>query len=397
MWLNITNNTVNLTTTPLVPVSSFHDEHIAECYTTIAWRIILSEGQRATVASCLAILIPSTILLNIGLCIALYKTGQLKSAPKLLFLWLCISDSFVGLMTLPMSVVIFTTYGNRRSCGFEYTYMFMGQLNGHFSLYLVLAVALQRYLQVRPKFRSHTIGTRKSSQFLIMVCFILAVCHGFVSSNFFGWTKTRIPNTLLMIIRALLTISIYVCYFRLYYSIKRFHRNENKTLTTQTKQTQRSHVPKFFRTVFLVMISLALCYLPVVAVDLWTGYYTLIKKTPSAAPVWLRFTYYLTFFPAFLNSTLSAAIYLHKDHKSQTYIKQLVRDLTCDRNSLSHFPSQSNTHNTRVFTILRQNRPITPDVAVRGKTLNQTTKPHTTPAAYFTVTPVPVKNSEAKF
>eukprot|EP00794_Sanderia_malayensis_P017056 gene17056-18774_t len=337
MWLNITNNTVNLTTTSAVPVSSFYDKHIAVCYTTIAWRIILSEGQRATLASCLAILIPSTVLLNIGLCIALYKTGQLKSAPTFLFFWLCISDSFVGLMTLPMSVVTFTTYGNRRSCGFEYTFMFICQLNGHFSLYLVLAVALQRYLQVRPKFRSHAIGTRKGSKVLIIVCFILAVCHGFVSSNFFGWTKTRIPNILLMIIRALLTISIYVCYFRLYYSIKRFKHAVNKTLDQNSTLMQNNQnntttkakdsASKFFVTVLLVMISLALCYLPVIAVDLWTGYYTLIKKTPSAAPVWLRFTYYLTFFPAFLNSSLNAGIFLYRNEGSQAYFKQAFADL----------------------------------------------------------------------
>eukprot|EP00794_Sanderia_malayensis_P017053 gene17053-18771_t len=84
---------------------------------------------------------------------------------------------------------------------------------------------------------------------------------------------------------------------------------------------------KFFVTVLLVMISLALCYLPVVAVDLWTGYYTLIKKTPSAAPVWLRFTYYLTFFPAFLNSSLNAGIFLYRNEESRAYFKQVYAHL----------------------------------------------------------------------
>ena len=328
------------------------------CYTTVAWRIILSSAQLKTVAASVSVLILPTILLNFAVCIALFKTKQLKSSSRFLVFVLSVSDLIAGIFTIPLTVILFTLFGNTRSCWFERMLVFVGGVNGHFSLYIILAIAIQRYLKIKASPKSSVILARafqsKSGlRVLVFACGVWSILHGLVSVYFFGAKTNNIPNIIMMFLRTIIMLIIYVYYFRLYFTIKKHVQNRarwqqpGKQQRQQKQKQQQPHEKQqqpqqkqqqqpaqlemkarstsgpnvydaFFKTVFLILVIFAVCYVPVLAFDVWTGYYTLIRKT--AAPQLSRFLYFLAHCPMFMNSTLNAAVFLYRDKNARDYI-----------------------------------------------------------------------------
>lgn len=314
------------------------------CYTTVAWRIILSSAQLKTVAASVGVVILPTILLNFVVCIALYKTKQLKSSSRFLVFVLSVSDFFTGILTMPLTVMLFTLFGDTRSCWFERMLVFVGGVNGHMSLYIILAIAFQRYLKIKASPKSSAILTkafqsRSGLRILVSACGIWSILHGLVSVYFFHDNMSNIPNLIMMFLRTIVMAFIYVCYFRLYFTIKKHVQNKAQWQPEKQQKQRKQKQPQqpnqlemkarstngpnvydaFFKTVFLIMVIFAVCYVPVLAFDVWTGYYTLIKKT--AAPQLPRFLYFLAHSPMFMNSSLNAAVFLYRDKNTRDYIK----------------------------------------------------------------------------
>eukprot|EP00794_Sanderia_malayensis_P019026 gene19026-20939_t len=300
---------------------------LSSCYTTTVWRLILTDAQRYAIAISSGLTIPSIIVVNFLLCVALVKTKQVGSPAKFLFFFLSVSDFVSGVVTIPVGMMIFTTFGRMRCCWFERLSMFVGQTNGHFSLYLILAIAAQRYVKIKHPLKTHFLATKRGSWLLLFACLIWSICHGVVSTYFFGFVTSKVPNIFMMIMRFLIAITIYCCYFLLYRSVKQqvaVTAKWSKSASTAgnasgelTKTNNR--LPRFFKTVLLILVALLFCYFPVIVMDLWTGYYTLIKGT--AAPQWIRFLYYLVHALLFLNSSLNAAIYVYRNQDCKDCIK----------------------------------------------------------------------------
>ena len=286
------------------------------CYTSLAWRIILTNKQSTTIAVCYAVTIFPIVLLNSALCFALYTTGKVAKASRFLIFILSLSDCMTGLVTIPASVVLTTALSHKRNCWLEMSVMFFGQSNGHFSFYITMAIAMQRYLKVTPSLKF--IGTFRESVLSLtglkvatLVLLLWSFCHGLVSTYFFGHVKSTVPNMTMVVVRLLILVIVYVCYFRMYWSIKR-HVNEEPLQHSQSlqKHGQKTY-KKFVKTVSLILIILAVTFLPALATDMWTGYYTLIKNT--AAPRLPRFLYYLSFTAIYSNGIFNAIMFLRAD------------------------------------------------------------------------------------
>ncbi len=217
-------------------------------------------------------------------------------------------------------------FGHTRVCWLELTSLFLGQTNGHFSMYLILAIATQRFLKIKYGMKRLFIATKSGSWTLAVTCFVWSVCHGLVSTYFFDQLKSRVPNIIMMVIRSVIVLTIYICYFLLYRSVSqqvKVTAKWNKSSdTVQGLSKSRNSVPTFFKTVFLILIGLAACYIPLLIMDLWTGFYTLIED--KAAPQWPRFLYYLMHAPFFVNSSLNAAIYVYRNKDCKDYLKGLL-------------------------------------------------------------------------
>lgn len=318
-----------------------------DCYSLIAWRVILTPAERKAVAASCGVLILPTMLLNYAVCIALYKTKQLKSISKLLIFVLSASDFVTGCFTIPASVILFTVFGTRRCCWLEMATVLVGQSNGQFANCIILVLALQRYMKARPNSRSSNALTRMLSnpglRYTIMACGVFSLLHGLSTVFFLGFVSSSIPNIILMNVRILIMVVIYVCYFRLYFSIKKHvhnishWQNSRSTEISQTPASTKTEdsYSSFFKTVYIILVVFAICFLPILIFDLWTGIYTHFKKAP--APHLARFLYFLSHAPFFMNSSFNAAVFLYRDGLAWDFVKTKFNEIDC----LEKFRSRS--------------------------------------------------------
>lgn len=304
------------------------------CYTTVAWRTVLSANQNIAIGASYSIAILPSILLNSALSYALYKTGQLKKKSRLLVCCLSLSDLFSGLVTIPGSAVLFAVYGKTRICHFERPFLFVGQVNGHFSLYVLVLIAMQRYFAVKPRTAlSHNrivefaFFSNKGLAVVLAFVFAWSVLHGLVTVYFFGHVKSGAPNLFMVIVRAIFLIVTLFLYFRLYYSIRQHRVSMASNHTSVLGHASSAHTlpmkrnyDTFSRTLFLVLVAFIISYIPVILTDCWTGYYTFKKmQVPNTA----RFCFYLSFSTLYLFSTLNTAIFLRRDKAAMSILAGL--------------------------------------------------------------------------
>jgi len=313
------------------------------CYTTVAWRTMLSSNQNIAIGITNSLTILPAIVLNSAYCYALFKTGQLKKKSKLLVFLQSTSDFFFGAISIPLSVILFTVYGNTRSCWLERIAMFIGQTNGHISLYLLMLIAMQRYFVVRPqlgssrnRFANVVFLSFKGLKIAVLCIVSWSAFTGLVSVYFFGHLKSTILNITVMVLRSLLAIMTYIFYFRLYFSVKKHQRkmtsNRRKALETSHFETVERKYRSCLKTVSLVLIANAISYIPVLVADCWTGYYTF---RDVYAPQMVRFCYYLLHFTLFLNSSINTVIFLYRDGVSRAFLRRTVCG---DRTKVKEFP-----------------------------------------------------------
>ena len=305
------------------------------CYTTIAWRTLLSSNQNLVIGVTLSLTVIPAIVLNSAYCYALYNTKQLRKKSKLLVFLQSLSDFFFGAISIPISVIVYTAYGKIRCCWLERLAMFLGQTNGHISLYLLIIIAMQRYFAVRPRqgnsnnrLVKFALLSFKGLAVIVCIVIIWSIFNGLVSVYFFGYLNSSIPNIIVMILRSLIVLLTYIIYFRLYFSVKKHQR---EMTANQRHSSKLSHVKiinknysSFLKTVSMVLILNAIAYIPVTIADCWTGYYTFRNVY---APRTTRFIYYLVHFTLFLNSSLNTAIFLFRDGASRAFLRKKLCEI----------------------------------------------------------------------
>ena len=300
------------------------------CYTTVAWRTLLSSNQNLAIGITNSLTILPSILLNSAYCYALFKTEQLKKKSKLLVFLQSVSDFFFGAISIPMSVILFAAYGNTRCCWLERVAMFIGQTNGHISLYLLMLIAMQRYFVVRPqlgssrsRLASAVFLSFKGLKIAVMCIVSWSTFTGLVSVYFFGHFKSTVLNITVMVLRSLFALLTYIFYFRLYFSVKKHQRKMTLNKKNAPEMNHFEAVNRKYRsclkTVSLVLIANAVSYVPVLVADCWTGYYTF---RDVYAPQMVRFSYYLVHFTLFLNCSLNTAIFLYRDGVSRAFLRR---------------------------------------------------------------------------
>ena len=305
------------------------DSKVLECYTTVAWRIILTKSQSIAIAVSYSFMILPAILSNTALCVALYKTGRLVKISKCFVFMLSLSDTISGLVTMPGSVILSSAFSHQRCCWLERTVMFIGQTNGHFSFYMILTIAVHRYIKIRPmnNYCIEYLSENTSVKAVFVGSLSFSIIHGLASTYFFGALTTNIPNIFMLVVRAGILAIVIVLYLLLYLSIKQqikmssmlqnFTNEQSASESLETRRNKR--YSRGFFTISLVLVILVMSYLPVVVTDIWTGSYTF---RGVAAPQILRFLYFLSYTTIFANCSFNAMVFLYRDKDSMEYIRR---------------------------------------------------------------------------
>ena len=297
--------------------SSVPDQKDLICYTAVAWRVYLSKLQTNLLGILYGLTILPVVSLNLIIVIVLLKSNMWRRKSKFLIFLLSLSDSFLGSVTIPCSVILCSLLSHERACWFERVFMFLGQTSGHFSFYVTLAIAVQRFTKIRPsiteRFRLTDLAFRRSGQkYTTLAIFTWSCVHGFVAAHYFGLLKTIVPNILMITLRFVWLLTVFAIYLRVYCSVSRDVRD----ITTSSSREANEGPPpalysRFNRMVYIIILAFIISHVPLAIADTWTGYYTLILRTK--APISSRFFYYLSIFFAFLNSAVNAVIFLYSD------------------------------------------------------------------------------------
>ena len=319
-------SSMNSTSTSYCPKTAFTKKHV------------ISEAQSVIFVSFLGILVPVTIAANSLLAFALIKTKQLvKSVSNVFIFLLCLSDIFLGSVTITLDIIIFTKYRLGRFCTLELAGTFIQQFSTHMSVNIIFVIALHRYIQVNPDFKEITgfkrrLTSRTGSIVLVFLAFLLAIVHGLLSTYCFASYKNRIPNWIIKGTDCILIITFYVLYIRLFWRIRQ-HTQANKALWSaenrvvlQEYRRVENHRPKYLgkltKTVFFILIAIGICYLPFIIVDIYTAWMGDVEGSSTAQTI--RFLYFMSWGIAFINSTINAVIIFYRNDKLKEFFNDRV-------------------------------------------------------------------------
>ena len=302
------------------------------CPNAFDQRIILSNLQLLIMATCLIVIILTIIPINLLLVISMVKTRQIIGVSKKYILVMSISDCLLGAVTIPTSLVTFTTYGKLRSCKIEYAAIFMQQFNVHVSVYMIFLLALHRYIKLTPNFQTQRrlplwVTSVTGSRCLIVASFFISACHGTMSTRAFGSRiGYSIPSMLLKAQDIGLAITVSIIYIKLFFKIKKHTktsmvwspmRSGNKATSKNVEKPR--YVKKLAKTIFMILLAVSICYFPFILFDLWTSFYTYIKK--KSAPQMVRFLYYMSWNFTFLNGVINALIIIYRNEQLRRFIR----------------------------------------------------------------------------
>ena len=305
------------------------DRIFKHCYNALAWRIILTKKQSFTVGICIALIIIPTILTNGSLLIGLMRTKQHKLSCIIYIKMTAIFGCMSAATGFLMYVFLFTVFHDIRNCIFERASLFIAQVNSHVLGYLILVLAIDRYFSVRPNLRQKTgylkwILSTKGSYALVTLAIILSLLHGLVTVEFFGTAKSNIGKLIMAIVNVVIAVSVYIAYLRLYFELRAHERSVKNLRLAQSSSVQvksgSKYLHEFAKTIAVILVAGMLCFLPFITMDIWTGWYTLVRKI--AAPRDLRFVYYLSLIPVFINSSINASLLLYRNDQALKYVKK---------------------------------------------------------------------------
>lgn len=230
---------------------------------------------------------------NIALCWIMYKSSSLRTLTNVFILVLAASDILMGLLCIPFSVAVlirgtwlFGVHICRMQCFLVYAL-------GFGSLQTMTLVAVNRYYRIVKPSRYRNIFTLRSTLGTIALVWVLTVSFltiPFLTENVISLfspgksacvmfrnpesSKASIISvnmTIVTLSTIIPTVIIVFCYCRIFRLVgSHFNRVRPALATKSTSSQLKANVLeiKSTRTLFLVLIAFAVCWLPVFIIEL---------------------------------------------------------------------------------------------------------------------------------
>ena len=291
-------------------------------------RFRLTDGQNLSVGILLAFTSFFVFLINIILVLAIVKTHQLVNYTHIYILCLSVSDCIQGAITAPSIALLFIVYHTERNCVLSNAVQAFALFSTHLSGYFILLIAFDRYMNIRTEFTEDNcflkrLKTKIGSVTLTSICFITSFAHAGIS---FPRIKYKRHLTILMgILDFISIITVYVLYIRIYLKVrKHFEGNvvyEDRNVNKEETGNSRRYLTELAKTVFLILIPLAVCYSPFTAL-----YFYMLNFSNNNVSLTLQYIYYLFMLPVFFNGILDSCIVLCRNEELCGYLR---RKLLC--------------------------------------------------------------------
>ena len=307
------------------------DLNHTNCPNRLTARIVLTDSQSTAVVALMAILMLVIIITNVFLGYMMFITKQLNSRGRWYMFFLTVADGLYGATSLPLAIILLSKYKSIRFCALEYATIFVAQFMANMSAYFTTLIAFHRYLKISPNLKNHTYGSFKHSLMsgkvancVVALCVISPILHGLFSTHIFGYSKSIWPNIIMKGASLIIFIATYVLYFKVYYNVTKKRPTVTASETHQriisrgSPKQPPSYTKEFTKTVFLILVSLAVNYMPMIIIDLWITVYRYFKG--EMVPPIAIFLHYMSWAQVSTIPFFDSMIFIYQNRKVREHI-----------------------------------------------------------------------------
>lgn len=272
-----------------------------------------------TFAALVVVMVIFTVVSNSLLIHALRKTKQLTTITNKLILLMNISDLITGVVAYPCIAFLYFTISIFRSCKFELTIQLITLMPAYFSFWMLMGVAVDRYLQVTKLTRYNLYMNDFRMKLIIAGGLSLSVGTSVISTVFSSsfWLKVCLN---------LSNISSVMMMFFIYTLVFKKIRTHSQTIRQVPGQKQnRARMRQMLtgaRTVRFLLGALFVLYFPYNIIStVWAYYKFYLKTEPGLLLDILELISYLI---VFSNAGINALIYGYGNSALRSYLIRLI-------------------------------------------------------------------------
>ena len=312
---------------------------MANCSETLYNRLSLTAAQNLLVFVLIIIIACLTVTINSVLAVALWKTKQMNNSTNIYIFLLSLSDCMLGSVAMPLAAGLYLTHASPKKCKLFDIARGFSSSNIHFSAYLIVLVAFDRYMNIRVDFTEDNgcfkrLKSKCGSIFLISLGFILSALAG-GSTVIENELAIKIPTICISVTEMCGVITIYALYIRMYHKTSRHvktnmvYQGKSYEEYSDVKHSQEEikykhrNTPRYMgelrKTILLILIAVAVCYLPLIVTNAYIRGFA--KGTVSYS---VRLSFALSLAIAYFNSVLNACIILYRNSRLREYLRDTV-------------------------------------------------------------------------
>ena len=219
----------------------------------------ISPLQRKVTLSIISILIAVIIISNVLLINLLFKTKQLNLVTNYFVLAMSISDTCTGSILLPLIIVKLQWLPSSKIM--NVTLLFLINLLVNFSAFMVLTIAIDRYVHIHCMRGNRALLSRGKAKIVIAGSFIFS--SGFASciSTMFYTKNTKALMLGICVYGTIVLFLVILLYMGLYCKVRRSAWKISSQRANSRRRRPR-HAVFLTNTVIFILVSLACCYLP---------------------------------------------------------------------------------------------------------------------------------------
>lgn len=292
-----------------------------DCMGDLSLRINLSTSQQSGITVLFSIISPLIVLSNGITVFLLLKLKQLHIITNRFMLWLCISDLLIGMIVCPLWINLYTAYRNERNCILEAITVFPSITLGHFSVYMISMIALERYIRITRPLHYQDIITVEKSNKIVVACGCIALCCGSIATTAFSYGYLAPANIALVALATIVLCFVFFVYIR---ALLRLQRQSRRRVGISTSHNPRqTFVMKTFLTAACILLSLFVCYAPCFVFTIINFIYSATQgRNTSGQVLFITLASYPFFYT---NSAINAIIVLKRNRQMHDYITRIFR------------------------------------------------------------------------
>ena len=319
-----------------------------EVCTDTMWPMYVSKGNLIAWSVTIAALIPVSVILNVVLIVAMFKTGEVKSFTSHFVIFMSLSDIGLGAIVLPMIFSMLAVDELRTNCIYQKAVLFSACIFAYTSFFMLMAIAMDRYFLITKLTKYKAVMTKMRFKIVVVMIVLASLsCAVVTTISYTFYLHMIFVSTIVVVIG-----TIYVFYAKLVRhidrrstTVTRCNASTNERLVSR-KSFRRKRDVSVVKTVKLLLATIFVLYMPYnIISSVWSYYRFQLKRNPGDA---LNIAEFWSYVLIYLNCSANAVIYGHGNGKIRRFIKSILCKGLRDKASLNRTNEDTESEFSRV-------------------------------------------------